>query len=78
MALLSIITCAKCGQRAEAWHSPASPPPKVCHVCVGMESKKQRADALAALVALPIEQRIARIEEWIYDYKPRHVPPPKF
>ena len=37
-----------------------------------------RTKALTELAALPIEERLARIEAWIYDYQPQYVPPPMF
>lgn len=42
------------------------------------KAQKDRADFLAALARLPIEERISRIEAWIYDYKPEYVEPPRF
>lgn len=40
--------------------------------------RDRRARALADISALPIEERLARIEAWIYDYRPEYVPPPRF
>lgn len=42
------------------------------------EREDRRTKALAELAALPIEERLARIEAWIYDYRPQYVPPPRF
>ena len=30
------------------------------------------------LDSLPLEARIRKIEEWIYNYKPTYIPPPTF
>lgn len=42
------------------------------------QAVEDRTAMLAALAALPMEERIARIEAWIYDYKPQYVEPPRF
>ena len=42
------------------------------------EREDQRTKILEATAALPIEERLARIEAWIYDYRPSYVPPPRF
>ena len=42
------------------------------------EREYQRAKILEATAKLPIEERLARIEAWIYDYRPSYVPPPRF
>ncbi len=42
------------------------------------KKQRERAERLAARAALPIEQRIADIEQWIEDYRPQYVPPPRF
>lgn len=50
----------------------------VCHDCAGRKFNDKRRAELDKLSQLPIEERIARIEEWIYDYRPTYVPPPRF
>lgn len=42
------------------------------------EEMAARKMALADLAALPVEERLARIEAWIYDYRPQYVPPPRY
>lgn len=78
MSLCRTITCSRCGQEREVWFSASNGLPSVCHDCLSDEAAAKKKQALAELAALPIEQRIARIEEWIYDYKPQYVPPPRF
>ncbi len=78
MALCRTITCSQCHQEREVWFSAADYPPDVCHGCREVEAELAKGRAMAELAALPMEQRIARIEEWIYDYKPQYVPPPRF
>lgn len=70
MAVVSQITCEQCGTTTHVGHSPANLAPKVCGPCRGKEAKSKRDEHLAAMAALPIEQRIARIEAWLYDYEP--------
>lgn len=70
MAVLSRITCERCGTMTHVGHSPADPAPKVCGRCRGKEAASKRDEHLTALAALPLEERVARIEAWIYDYRP--------
>ena len=76
MAVCRNIVCSKCHQEREVWFSAADYPPDVCYECIAAESVAKKKQALAEIAALPIEQRMARIEEWIYDYKPQYVSPP--
>lgn len=70
MALVSQITCKRCGAAAHVSHSPADAPPEVCGPCLGKEVATRRDQHLAAMAALPLADRVARIEAWIYDYRP--------
>lgn len=70
MAVVSQIKCEACGLESHVSHSPARPKPKVCHSCARKAATKTREDALAELAALPTEERLQRIEAWIYDYRP--------
>jgi len=70
MAVLSSIICDICGCRTDVSHSPANSAPKVCHACTNLAEVNKREAHLVTLAALPIEERLRRIEEWIYDYKP--------
>lgn len=71
MALLSSITCGACGNVADVWHSPRDAPPMVCHSCADAAAAKARELQLAAVAALSTEERLRRIEAWIYDYRPQ-------
>lgn len=70
MAVLSQITCTGCGLTTHVSHRPGDRPPRVCHQCARKSAEEVRAEKLKALAELPIEDRIARIEAWIYDYRP--------
>lgn len=70
MAVVSGIKCEKCGVQTHVSHSPGDPPPKICGPCSAQTAAEKRTAALAELAALPIEERLARVEAWIYDYRP--------
>jgi len=78
MALCRQIVCDQCGKEREVWFSASGGLPPVCHGCLEANADVKKKQTLADLAALPIEQRLARIEEWIYDYKPQYVHPPVF
>ena len=78
MAVLSRIVCERCGTTADVMHSPMDAKPKICGACRAEEAGSRRDRHLAELAALPIEERLHRIEEWIYDYRPQYVEPPRF
>ena len=78
MAVVSQITCERCGKTTHASHSPADAKPKICGPCRGKEATSKRDRHFAELDALPIEERLRRIEAWIYDYRPQYVEPPRF
>jgi len=43
-----------------------------------LQREGARRAALENLSKMTIEERLARIEEWIYDYRPQYVAPPRF
>lgn len=69
MALIRHITCRTCGNHSEIYDTPGDMPTE-CAACAQKRAAQDRAQHLAGLKALTLEERIARIEEWIYDYKP--------
>lgn len=77
MALQSQISCTRCKQTKNVVHR-AGDFPNICHDCRGKEADDKRASTLTKIAALPVEERLARIEAWIYDYRPTYVPPPRF
>lgn len=78
MAVLSRITCEQCGVTTEVNHSPAAPAPKICGSCRAKDAGSKRDQHFAELGTLSVEERLRRVEEWIYDYRPQWVPPPRF
>lgn len=78
MAVLSRIKCKRCEASATVNHSPADAPPEICGLCQQAEVESKRDQHFAELDALSVEERLRRIEAWIYDYRPQWVPPPRF
>jgi hypothetical protein len=78
MSVVSQITCTRCGKTTHVSHSPADAAPKICGVCRGKAAASKRDQHFAELDALPIEERLRRVEAWIYDYRPQYVDPPRF
>ncbi len=78
MAVLSGITCERCGATTHVNHSSGSAPPKICNHCRAKEDISKRDQHFKELDALTTEERLRRIEEWIYNYRPRYVEPPRF
>lgn len=71
MALLSSIKCRVCGQLKQVWHSTVHIP-DTCDECISRMAGKERDASLAKLAELTLEQRIARLEAWAYDYEKEH------
>lgn len=69
MALITNIICTVCGQPKEVCRASGDMS-TVCHECAAAEAARARGVALAGLAALTVEERLARVEAWIYDYKP--------
>lgn len=70
MALLGNIVCKECGQKKSVMYNPAKGPPRVCNDCREIRVADKRKEHFAELDALTVEERLRRIEEWIYDYRP--------
>lgn len=78
MAVLTPIKCESCGVSTHVSHSPANPAPKICGACAGKALASKRDQHFAKLDALSTEERLRRVEAWIYDYRPQYVEPPRF
>ena len=77
MAYNTIITCTECGQNKSVI-VPSSGYVTQCGECRAKIQEEARKRHFAELDELSLEERIRKIEEWIYDYRPQHVPPPRF
>lgn len=66
MAITSSIICSRCGQKRDVTHSIRDYP-SVCDECIKIEEETAKSEFLAKRAVLPIEERLALIESWIYD-----------
>ena len=78
MAYHSTITCLECGENKNVIVSSSGGYPTHCGECRAREEQLRRSNYFAELDKLPLEERIRKIEEWIYEYKPTYVAPPRF
>jgi hypothetical protein len=69
MAVIHHITCSVCG-KAKDVSASASSYPNTCNECQKKQDDIKRQTWLLERSRLSIEERIRKIEEWIYDYKP--------
>ena len=77
MAMILEITCTKCGKKTNVYHAPGFEIPSMCDECLRKEKEEHKRDYLTECSKLPLEERLAKIEEWIYDHKQkRHYSPP--
>jgi hypothetical protein len=73
MALCRTITCSRCNERKEVWFSASDfGPPDICGGCSKKDRDASKRADLDALAALSMEERVARIEEWIYEHRRNH------
>jgi len=70
MAVAVTINCRVCGEQKRESRSDRDWE-QVCDSCRRDEAAQKRAAHLKDLEALSVEERLAKIEQWIYDYKPR-------
>lgn len=78
MAYEANIYCTKCGENKTVIVGVGGVPGLICDSCKSIAEVESRDKYFADLGKLPIEERIRKIEEWQYDYRPTHVPPPRF
>jgi len=79
MAVAVQETCIKCANTFTDYRSGGLTTRNItCPDCRRKEDQAKEDMHFATLDSLTIEERIRRIEEWIYHYKPQYVDPPKF
>jgi len=78
MAYQATITCTKCGENKTVTVASDGHPSLICGECIAEIEAARKQKWIEELEQLPIEERLRRIEEWIYEYNPRYVPPPRF
>ena len=77
MAYSTTITCTKC-LKLKTIIVSSGDFTTVCGECKAAEEQEKRDKYFAELDKLTLEERVRRIEEWIYDYQPQYVPPPRY
>lgn len=73
MAYITTNRCITCGHTWQGIGGSTE-----CTECYSSRIGREKREYFGALDALTIEERIRRIEEWIYYYKPEYVPPPRY
>ena len=73
MAMI-VYTCVVCGRKGQIAVSSGCVAPSLCTGCKKLESDCTRREHFHGLDGLTVEERLRKIERWIYDYKP-HVNP---
>lgn len=68
MALLSSICCIKCKQTKEVLHASYQIAPDICDDCSQKQKEDDKVFHLYKLKKLTVEQRLAAIEEQLYDW----------
>lgn len=67
MAISKFITCVQCGEKKHIWYRPGDVP-MVCGDCKEKEDKEREARHFAELDKLTLEERLRRVEKWIYHF----------
>jgi len=75
---MTTITCTVCGENKQVIVPSSGGYVNECGECKERIRAEMRDRHFAELDALTLEERVRRIEEWIYEYKPTYVPPPRF
>jgi len=78
MAYMTTIFCTQCNESKNTIVGAGDSPSLICDSCRLENKDKERKEYFASLDKLPLEERIRKIEEWIYEYRPTHVPPPMY
>ena len=65
--------CPNCKKSVEKWDHAT-----YCEPCGKEIAEKNHSEHFSKLDAMSIEERVRRIEDWIYNYKPAYVSPPRF
>lgn len=72
MAYRTTRLCTGCGEVKDFWESGGKPPAQICSDCEGKAAEAELQKHLAALAELPTEERLRRIEAWIYRHGKNH------
>jgi len=69
MAYVIRFLCRVCGEEKEEAISSGSAAPCICNACTSKKKDRERVIHFNNLDHLSIEERLRRVEEWIYDHK---------
>lgn len=72
MARLEVIVCRKCGESKEVSFASGEVTPKICSDCTNLAEDAKLQEYLADLAKLPTDERLRKIEEWIYNHSRNH------
>jgi len=72
--ILRTIHCFSCLQPRQVSVGSGQPLPNVCDICARTEAQVKLAGYLDDLSKLSLDDRLRRIEKWIYEYKPYKEP----
>ena len=75
MAVVVYCVCLKCGKCWRKAVGSGRPAPTICPECDKKEKDQKRREHFHGLDGLSLEERIRKIEEWIYDYRPSKTGP---
>ena len=67
-------TCPQCKHKYQPVHASGSAIGSGCPICTKAEVEAKEIAHFAALDELTMEERIRKIEKWIYNYKPPRDP----
>lgn len=70
MALVVNFTCTVCKKGRSEAIGAGRPTPTVCGGCQKLANDCARREHFHGLDGLTVEERLRKIERWIYDYKP--------
>lgn len=70
MAYIDTIFCTRCQERRQVLCSANKALPSLCDRCKQLEEDEKYKKHCEHLDSLTIEERVRKIENWIYNYKP--------
>jgi hypothetical protein len=62
--------CRKCEKSFTTLIGSGQATPNICPKCEHIETDKKTDEYFATLDSLTLSQRVRKLEEWIYNYKP--------
>jgi len=70
MAYTTLGYCIKCKREFTTVVTSERPTPNICNNCQAEESEIEKEVYFIQLNKLSLEERVRKIEEWIYSYQP--------